>query len=121
MLKWAGGKRQLANEILRRAPKEFGTYYEPFVGAGAILFSCMPNSAVINDMNQQLYYLYTTIRDDVEGLISELEIHSKLNSKDYFYSVREREREFDDISSTEKAARLIYLNKTCYNGLYRVT
>ena len=121
-LKWAGGKRQLEGEILPKCPSKFNTYYEPFVGAGAILFALHPDRADINDLNDQLCLTYMTIKDDVTELIKKLEEHKCNNSKEYYYSLREKDREpdFDTCSTVDKAARLIYLNKTCYNGLYRV-
>ncbi len=121
-LKWAGGKRQLANVIRSSCPNRYSTYFEPFVGAGAILFDLQPKKAVINDLNKQLYYTYVAIRDNVDELITLLEQHQKNNKKEYYYEIRglDRTEEFVSMSYVEKAARLIYLNKTCYNGLYRV-
>lgn len=122
-LKWAGGKRQLLPEIRRSIPSSFRTYYEPFLGAGAVLFDLQPAQAVVNDFNDQLMLTYRAVRDDVEQLISLLEVHKLMNSSDYFYEVRGLDRNtasFGELSHVEKAARLIYLNKTCYNGLYRV-
>jgi len=87
-LKWAGGKGQLAKEIVSRTPKKFKRYYEPFVGAGAILFTLQPHVATINDLNAELYLTYKVIRDDVDSLIELLEIHKTKNSKAYYYEVR---------------------------------
>ncbi|WP_207634159.1 DNA adenine methylase [Halalkalibacter urbisdiaboli] len=119
-LKWAGGKRQLLSEIRKYVPNDFGTYYEPFVGAGAVLFDLQPTRAVINDVNEELVNAYQVIRDDVESLIADLEQHE--NTSDYFYDIRnlDREGEYRQLSNTKRASRLIYLNKTCFNGLYRV-
>ena len=122
-LKWAGGKRQLLPEIRRFVPREFDLYVEPFVGAGAVLFDLQPERAVINDANGQLVLTYEVIRDEVEGLIELLKEHAQRNSREYYYEVRELDRdpvEFGRLSKAEKAARLIFLNKTCFNGLYRV-
>ncbi len=122
-LKWAGGKRQLLPEIRRFIPASFDLYIEPFVGAGAVLFDLQPEKAVINDANRQLIMTYEVIRDDVETLIEALKEHAAKNTKEYYYTVREMDRDpavFGGLSKTEKAARLIYLNKTCFNGLYRV-
>ncbi|MDD2531965.1 MAG: DNA adenine methylase [Candidatus Methanomethylophilaceae archaeon] len=121
-LKWAGGKRQLEGEILPICPRKINTYYEPFVGAGAIFFALQPEKAVINDLNDQLCLTYMAIKDNVTELIEMLKEHKSNNSKDYYYELREKDRlpEFESYSVVEKAARLIYLNKTCYNGLYRV-
>lgn len=87
-LKWAGGKRQLAPEIVRLSPKKYRRYYEPFVGAGAILFTLQPKNATINDLNEQLCLTYKVIRDDVESLIELLEIHKANNSQEYYYRAR---------------------------------
>lgn len=124
-LKWAGGKRQLLPEIKKYIPAQINkyTYYEPFIGAGAVLFDLQPKRAVINDFNTQLILTYTVVRDQVEDLIEALRIHQENNSEDYFYEVRAQDRnpaEFQRLSEVEKAARLIFLNKTCFNGLYRV-
>ncbi len=122
-LKWAGGKRQLLPEIRKYIPASFDLYVEPFVGAGAVLFDLQPGRAVINDANRQLIMTYEVIRDDVETLIAALKEHTAKNTKEYYYTVREQDRDsavFGRLSKTEKAARLIYLNKTCFNGLYRV-
>ena len=122
-LKWAGGKRQLMPEIQRTIPRRYTTYYEPFVGAGALLFAIQPRRAVINDHNEQLIVTYMAIRDDVEALIALLKTHKENTSQEYFYEIRSLDRDaeaFAALSPVEKAARLIYLNKTCFNGLYRV-
>lgn len=121
-LKWAGGKRQLLPEILKYVPKRYNTYYEPFIGAGAVFLKLQPKRAVINDFNEQLVLTYETVRDNVDDLIKLLEKHKENNNEEYFYSIRELDRKpkFKKMSDVEKAARLIYLNKTCFNGLYRV-
>ena len=123
-LKWAGGKRQLLPEIGKHIPKSYNTYYEPFVGAGAVLFDLRPEKAVINDVNSELVNTYKVIKsiDGVRALIELLKFHKENNSKEYFYKVRDEDRQEDyqDKSPVEKAARLIYLNKTCFNGLFRV-
>jgi len=124
-LKWAGGKRQLLPEIKKYLPVKFNSYkyYEPFIGAGAVFFAKQPKRAVINDYNTQLILTYKVIRDNVNDLIEVLKLHKEKNSEDYFYEIRRKDRElnsFSRLSDVEKAARLIFLNKTCYNGLYRV-
>lgn len=124
-LKWAGGKRQLLPDIRKNLPSRINEYkyYESFVGAGAVLFDLQPKRAVINDFNSQLILTYRIIRDHVDELIEALRIHQNNNSPDYYYDVRAQDRDqsfFQSLNDTEKAARLIYLNKTCYNGLYRV-
>jgi DNA adenine methylase len=124
-LKWAGGKRQLLAEIKKHLPKDLNnyTYYEPFIGAGAVFFALQPQKAVINDFNEQLILTYTVIKENVEDLIVLLEKHQKKNNKEYFYEIRNMDRDpvkFNTLTDIEKAARLIFLNKTCFNGLYRV-
>jgi len=120
VVKWVGGKRQLLSEIRPLIPKKYGKYCEPFVGGGAVLFSEKPNNAIVNDSNSELINLSKVIRDNVEELIVELGIHE--NKAEHFYSVREwdRVKEYGKRTAIEKAARLLFLNKTCYNGLYRV-
>src|SRR5699024_851064 len=119
-LKWAGGKRQLLPEIRKHIPKKYNTYYEPFVGAGAVLFDLQPKKAVINDVNVELVNVYNVIKNNVEELIEDLKKHE--NDKDYFYAIRDLDRkpEYNELSPIEKASRLIFLNKTCFNGLFRV-
>jgi DNA adenine methylase len=124
-LKWAGGKRQLLPEIRKYLPADTRgvTYYEPFVGAGAVFFDLRPPRAVINDYNRELMVSYRVIRDHVEELIAALSVHGKNNCRDYYYQVRGLDRNpavFERMPDIEKTARLIFLNKTCYNGLYRV-
>jgi DNA adenine methylase len=121
-LKWAGGKRQLLPEIKKQLPGDVQscTYYEPFVGAGALFFDLQPAEAVINDRNSQLMAAYAAIRENVEDLIALLKTYE--NTKERYYTIRSRDRDadFNRLTDTEKAARIIFLNKTCYNGLYRV-
>lgn len=109
-LKWAGGKRQLLPEIQRHMPRRYTTYYEPFVGAGALLFDTQPRRAVINDHNDQLIVTYTAIRDDVESLIALLKAHKENTSQEYFYEIRSLDRGRRGVwplsSPVEKAARL---------------
>lgn len=119
-LKWAGGKRQLLPEIRKYIPKKYYTYYEPFVGAGAVLFDLQPNKVVINDINSELINTYKVIQNNIDDLIVELRKHK--NDPDHFYKIRDLDRseDFEKLTSVEKSARLIYLNKTCFNGLFRV-
>jgi DNA adenine methylase len=124
-LKWAGGKRQLLSEIRKYLPDDINnyTYYEPFIGAGAVFFDLQPPKAVINDFNAQLILTYTVIRENVEGLIGLLKEYKNKNDEEYFYEIRNLDRnipEFNNLTNVEKAARLVFLNKTCFNGLYRV-
>jgi DNA adenine methylase len=121
ILKWVGGKRQLLPEILPLIPNTYGRYLEPFVGGGAVLFALGPHAAWVNDLNRDLIELYEVVRDDVEGLIDELRRHS--NDAGHFYDVRHWDRDpnaFRKLSKRTRAARMVFLNKTCYNGLYRV-
>jgi DNA adenine methylase len=121
VLKWVGGKRQLLKDIEIHIPRKFSTFYEPFLGGGAVLFHLQPHKAVVNDINEELINIYTVIRDNVEELIEDLKKHK--NEAEYFYSIRELDRDkeaYNRLSSIKKASRLIYLNKTCYNGLFRV-
>lgn len=122
-MKWAGGKSQLLHSLEQYFPKDFGTYYEPFLGGGAVFFYLVDKrprfNAVLSDINEELMTTYNVIKERVEDLIVQLDSHTmkyKKSPKDYYYEVRTQEP-FDDV---EKAARLIFLNKTCYNGLYRV-
>jgi DNA adenine methylase len=124
-LKWAGGKRQLLPEIKQCLPENINsyTYYEPFIGAGAVFFELRPKMAVINDFNSQLILTYKIIKENVDGLIKLLKEYKDKNAESFFYEIRNIDRDkavFDKLTDTEKAARLIFLNKTCYNGLYRV-
>ena len=122
-VKWAGGKRQLLAELEKNFPKQFGTYFEPFLGGGAVLFDLLakkPNiKCSVSDLNSDLVLAYVTIRDKLGRLIESLENHSKNYHKDstgYYYEVRKQEPK----SQIEKVSRLLFLNKTCFNGLYRV-
>src|SRR6185436_13653256 len=119
-LKWAGGKRQLLPLIRQFIPRRYNRYFEPFVGGGALLFDQKPSEAYINDVNPELVNCYLVIRDLCTDLLEDLKKHK--NTKDYFYKIRELDRtnEFKKLSPVERASRIIYLNKTCYNGLFRV-
>ncbi|MCB0192654.1 MAG: DNA adenine methylase [Anaerolineae bacterium] len=120
LLKWAGGKRQLLKEIKKCFPKKYSTYHEPFLGGGAVLFDIQPKKAFVNDVNSDVINVYRVIKEDVNELIEDLKTHK--NESDYYYKIRELDRtsEFEDLSPLKKASRIIYLNKTCYNGLFRV-
>lgn len=121
-LKWAGGKRQLLPAIRKYIPAKYNRYYEPFVGAGAVLFSLQPKKSVINDTNSELINCYRVIKDQPDELLALCQLHKEQNSKEYYYSLRQQDRrdDFKDRSPVERAARIIYLNKTCFNGLFRV-
>ena len=125
ILKWVGGKRQLLDEIDQRLPKKISYYVEPFVGGGAVLFDKQPQHARINDYNEELINVYRVVKDNPNELIKELAVHEEKNEQlgsEWFYHVRglDTESNFDELSNVEKAARIIYLNKTCFNGLFRV-
>lgn len=114
-VKWAGGKRQLLNILNESAPASFNRYFEPFIGGGAFLFSQLPNSATVSDANPELINCYQVIRDNVEGLIRSLVLHK--NDEDHFYATRAKN--LKKLTPIQRASRFIYLNKTCFNGLYR--
>lgn len=121
VLKWVGGKRQLLPLIKPRLPKRITSYCEPFVGGGAVLFELQPKKAIINDINSELILVYTVIKDNVKALIELLETYP--NEENFYYDLRNIDRDqtkYDKLSEIERAARVIFLNKTCYNGLYRV-
>ena len=125
IMKWVGGKRELLPELRKHIPssfdKEKNTYYEPFVGGGALLFDILPYHGVINDSNEELINLYKVVKNDVDSLIKE--VSSYPYDKDFYYSIRELDRREDfpdSLSDVKRAARTLYLNKTCFNGLYRV-
>ena len=114
-LKWAGGKSQLIPQYQKFFPTRFNTYYEPFLGGGALYFHLRPQQAELTDINPELVNVYRCVRDRVEDVIDLLQIHQQRHCKDYYYEMRSQV----DLPSVERAARLIYLNKTCFNGLYR--
>ena len=122
-VKWAGGKRQLIPILNQHIPKNFGSFFEPFLGGGAMLFHMLLNYTkhrfIVSDLNSDLVLSYITIRDRADELISSLKNHAKnysKNSYSYYYSVRDSEPK----GQIEKTSRLIFLNRTCFNGLYRV-
>jgi DNA adenine methylase len=125
-LKWAGGKRQLLSQYDKYFPKDFNTYFEPFVGGGAVFFHLLPRKAHLNDVNKDLINAYRAIKDDLGELttiLKELEEDylekGKSGRKEFFYSMRDQYNLLrnDDI---ERVALLFFLNKTCFNGMYRV-
>jgi DNA adenine methylase len=122
-LKWAGGKRQLLSQMSPFFPpnESYGTYFEPFLGAGAVLFHLRPERAFVSDTNSELINLYEVIRDFPDELIAETEQHSI--SREYYYTMRDLDRDsavFATLSPVARASRLLYLNRLCYNGLFRV-
>jgi DNA adenine methylase len=115
-VKWAGGKSSLLPQILPRIPERFGTYYEPFVGGGAVFFAVRPLRAVLADINAELIDAYLEVRDDPAGLMRTLDRYRY--DRETYYRVRALQPA--TLSRQERAARFLYLNRTCYNGLYRV-
>ena len=120
--KWVGGKRQLLPQLQKFKPENYNTYFEPFVGGGALLFSLHPQNAVINDFNSSLMNVYRVIKENPEELLEILEKHAKNNSKEYYLEIRSADRDgrIEKMSNVEKAARLLYMLKVDFNGLYRV-
>ena len=126
-IKWVGGKRGLLKQILPLLPKKFNNYYEPFIGGGAVFFELYSNELlknkkiVISDINYELINTYNVVKNNPYELISNLENYKKQHSKEFYYKIRELDRKENyNLSKLEKATRFIYLNKTCFNGLYRV-
>jgi len=124
-VKWAGGKRQIIDKLLKYVPDEFDTYFEPFVGGGALLFELAPRKAVINDYNEELMNVFNCIKDEnkFNKMCNELNRHEINHSEEYYYEIRNKDRDkskFKRIPDYKRAARTIYLNKACFNGLYRV-
>ena len=117
-LKWVGGKRSILDELTQRMPRHYGTYREVFVGGGALFFAVQPARGYLSDINSHLMVTYRAIRDDVDKLIEQLKIHQQNHSKEYFYTARAMM--CSEVDTTKIAALFIYLNKTCFNGLYRV-
>jgi len=122
-VKWAGGKRQLIPILKENLPQRMSTYYEPFLGGGALLFHILTERngqrCGISDLNSDLVLTYTIIRDKPENVIDSLKNHEKnyqKDSKSYYYSIRES----NPRNGVEKTSRLLFLNRTCFNGLYRV-
>ncbi len=124
-VKWAGGKRQIIDKLKEFIPEEFGTYYEPFVGGGALLFELSPSDAVINDSNKELMNVFSCIKDEDKftKMCTELNRYETNHSEEFYYEIRNVDRDkkkFNRLVDYKRAARTIYLNKACFNGLYRV-
>jgi DNA adenine methylase len=121
-LKWAGGKLQLIEQFENLFPHNFRNYFEPFIGSGAVFFyvksKLKPNKVILSDTNEELVNCFVVVRDKPSELVELLLNHRKKHSKEYYYAVRSIE--VDRLDNVNRAARLIYLNKTCFNGLYRV-
>lgn len=116
LLKWAGGKTQLLSEITPKIPKRYGRYIEPFFGGGAVFFSVRPDDGIIADINPELVNLYQSVAANVDGVIAALSLYE--NTEEIFYAVRAQD--WMMLPNIEAAARTIFLNRTCFNGLYRV-
>ena len=116
LLKWAGGKTQLLGNILPKIPKKYGRFIEPFFGGGAVFFAVQPKNGIIADSNPELVNLYRSVATDVNGVITQLRSYE--NTEEVFYTIRSLDR--TKLSNIEAAARTIFLNRTCFNGLYRV-
>ncbi|WP_245527464.1 DNA adenine methylase [Corynebacterium lipophiloflavum] len=123
LVKWVGGKRQLLSEIHRLLPPSHPerTYFEPFLGGGAVLFSLLPNRAIVNDVNAELINLYQIVKDQPADLINL--VSSYPHEKEFYYRLRDLDRnpvDWQKLTRLEKAARTLYLNRAGFNGLYRV-
>ena len=124
-VKWACGKRQIIEQLKKYIPEEFDTYYEPFVGGGALLFELSPKKVVINDFNKELINVYEVLCDEkkFKKMCSALNSYEANHSEEFYYEIRNKDRNkntFNRLSDYTRAARTIYLNKACFNGLYRV-
>ncbi|WP_010279956.1 DNA adenine methylase [Paenibacillus senegalensis] len=112
-MKWAGGKKSLLAQIIPHLPRKFNCYYEPFLGGGALFFALQPKGAVLTDVNQNLINVYVEVRDNVEKIISSLK--ELPYNKEIYYEIRD----YKPSDPTLQAIRMLYLNRTCWNGLYR--
>ena len=121
LVKWVGGKRQLLKELKKNLPKSYKRYFEPFVGGGALFFYLKPKVSFISDDNKELINLYKVVRDKPYDLIEELGKYK--NEKEFYYKIRQLDRDpnfYKNFSDVKRAGRFVFLNKTGYNGLYRV-
>lgn len=124
-VKWAGGKRQIIKDLLKYIPEDYNCYYEPFVGGGALLFELSPKKAVINDSNFELMNIYNVLCDKNKyiKMCRLLNSYEVKNNEKFFYKIRDKDKnkkKYSRMSDYKKAARTLYLNKACFNGLYRV-
>src|SRR5687767_9186926 len=121
IVKWVGGKGKLVEELVSRAPRTYRRYFEPFAGGAALFFRLAPPSAALSDVNADLIGCYRAVRDEVDAVIPALARHRDAHSEAYYYAVRQGWNHAPpDAPAAERAATFIYLNKTCYNGLWRV-
>ncbi|AYQ57802.1 DNA adenine methylase [Bathymodiolus thermophilus thioautotrophic gill symbiont] len=127
-LKWAGGKRGLIEQLFSKFPTEFNNYHEPFLGGGAVFFELYSRGmlkgkkAYLSDINSELINTYNVVKNNPSKLITNLQTYKENHNKEFYYQTRELDRSdnFKTLSELERATRFIYLNKTCFNGLYRV-
>lgn len=125
LVKWAGGKRQIMDKLLMFKPKKFKRYFEPFVGGGALMLELSPKKVTINDFNKELVNIYKCLRSKTlfKKFYDLCKKHEQNHSEEYYYQIRDLDRKkttYSRMTIPEKAARCLYLNKTCFNGLYRV-
>lgn len=120
--KWVGGKRQLLGDLHSLMPEQYNKYFEPFIGGGALLFSLAPQEALINDYNEDLINVYQVIRDNPKELLDTLRIHEEKNSKEYYLDIRSTDRDgrIEKFTDIQRAARILYMLRVDFNGLYRV-
>ena len=124
-VKWAGGKRQILDKLKKLVPEDFNTYYEPFVGGGALLFDLAPENAVINDSNEELINVFNVLCNEKKysKMCRYLNKFERKHDEEFYYEIRNIDRnkkKFNKLNDSKRAARTIYLNKSCFNGLYRV-
>ena len=124
-VKWAGGKRQIIDKLKKYAPEDFDTYFEPFLGGGAFLFELSPKNAIINDSNEDLMNVFNVLCNEKKynKMCKYLNKFERKHSEEFYYEIRNIDRnkkKFNKLNESKKAARTIYLNKACFNGLYRV-
>ena len=122
-VKWAGGKGQLTERLIERMPKEYNHYYEPFIGGGAMLLSLMPQNALINDVNAQLVNVYRQLKNDAQAVVDAIKVYESIPcTKEIYYEMRDRfnQKIIANTLDAECAALMIWINKHCFNGLYRV-
>ena len=123
LLKWVGGKRQILGELISLMPSTYNTYCEPFLGGGALFFALYPSKAIVNDINEELINFYEVVRDDHQALLDIISEYQAKDCEEFFYEIRALDRDVENFKKTSKvvkAARTFYLNRTCFNGLYRV-
>jgi len=115
-LKWAGGKRWLVKNYNDFFPKKYNTYIEPFLGSGSVFFHMNPKKAILSDVNSELITTYKVIQNSWQEIVEQLKIHHMNHSKEYYYTIRAQE----PIENIDIASRMLYLNRTCFNAIYRV-